>query len=36
MMVNRAPLEAFADALAREYEEFKKKFSVDKWSAENE
>jgi putative intracellular protease/amidase len=36
MMVNRTSLEAFADALAREYEEFKKQFSVDEWNAEND
>lgn len=36
MMVNRTTLEAFADALAREYEEFKKQFNVDEWNAEND
>jgi hypothetical protein len=36
MMVNRTSLEAFADALAREYEEFKKQFNVDEWNAEND
>lgn len=35
MIVKRTSLEAFADALAREYEEFKEKFSVDAWDAEN-
>jgi hypothetical protein len=36
MIVNRTSLEAFADALAREYEEFKKQFKVDEWNVEND
>jgi hypothetical protein len=36
MIVDRASLEAFADALTDEYEEFKKEFGIDEWSAEND
>ncbi len=32
----RTSLEAFADTLAHEYEEWKKAFNVDEWNAEHE
>ncbi len=36
LVVQRTALKAFTNALSREYEEFKTKFRIDEWNAEND